>query len=161
MLLLGVLVAIGLGYVAYGAIALGWFSDDPILITYRLEDPPQPRRSRQANVSPQVRNVVFGMDGKYVLTSIRVEQVAESEQGEMAGGVYVAPRTAPLWHMVADGDGSERTQRFNYGQPLRGMKSAIEGQPRAEPLQPDTPYRIIVEAGQRRAELEFSTTAVK
>ncbi len=161
--LLGALIAIGLGYAGYRAVSGGWFSNAPIQITARLEDPVgPPRRRLGASPAPAVKTVIFGMDGKYQLTSIRVEPVVTDEAAtvESEPGVFIVPDTGPVWHVVAEnpGDGSDRVQRFSYGQRLGGMKSAIEEQRWAGRLQPDKPYRIVVEAGKRRGELQFQTT---
>lgn len=164
--LVGIFVAILVGWLAYGVLVQGWFSHQPILITYRLDDPVRypRRRDRATPPPPAVRSVVFGMDQKYVLTSIRVEPiVSDGEAGasESSETVFVAPDTSPLWHIVTEGEGPKRLQSFRYGERIAGMTSAIEGQRSARPLEPDTPYRIVVEAGSRKAELEFRTEVAR
>jgi hypothetical protein len=106
-----------------------WFRQTPIQIT------PSIRPGRTSKLNPEVYPVTFMLDGKYRLTSIKVVSVADTKTNKF-------PR--PLWHMISD-TASQATKIIVYGAPLRGMKPSIP-RARPEPLHPNIPYRLFIEA---------------
>ncbi|MBI2925601.1 MAG: hypothetical protein HYY24_07845 [Verrucomicrobia bacterium] len=99
-----------------------------------------------ATVRPnwKVYPVTFALDGKYELTSVKVAAVAALQTNKHA---------KPLWHLVSKSN-SVPTRGFAYGQPIRGMKPFLEGA-RPQPLEPGAPYRLLVEAGRARGQVDF------
>lgn len=102
-----------------------------------------PRNDDSEPVCP----VSFSFDGKYKLTAIKVVNA-----GEFATNKYATP----LWHMISDSN-SLPTKSIVYGFKVPGMKPAV---PRAkpEPLDPDTPYVLLVEAGNVKSQTNFHTS---
>jgi hypothetical protein len=167
VIMTGMLAAVVLGYLAYGSFALGWFSSGPIQIMAIHETPPRtpPQRRRGADLvpapaPPRVKSILFGMDTKYYLTSIRVEPVVTGDEIDSEDR-FTLPSDEPMWHVVAVDGGPSRIQRFHYGQRIEGMTAAEEGPRRARPLEPGKLYRIIIEAGKRRGEMEFEAQAAR
>jgi hypothetical protein len=102
------------------------------------------RSSRDARSS--VDPVSFTLDGKYELTSIKV----------VADGEYQTNKYAhALWHLVSESN-SVATKGIIYGMRIKGMESDI-AKARPEPLQPNTPYRLLLEAGKYKGETVFKT----
>ncbi len=106
-----------------------FFRKEPIQIT------PSIRPGRPSRVNPEVYPVSFLLDNKYRLKSVKVVTREDAEKSKY-------PR--PLWHMVSD-SASRATKMIIYGMPIPGMKPAIP-KARPEPLQPNVPYRLIIEA---------------
>ena len=102
-----------------------------------------PRDPDQAAVHP----VSFALDGKYKLTTIKVVATEDFATNKYA---------APLWHLVSDSN-SVPTKSIVYGFPIKGMKPALP-HARPEPLQPDTPYLLLLEAGSTKAQTNFHTS---
>ncbi|HSY44093.1 MAG TPA: hypothetical protein VK811_09275 [Candidatus Acidoferrum sp.] len=88
--------------------------------------------------------VLFGMEGKFKLTEIKVVSLASFQTN---------PNTPPLWHLISDSN-STPVQQFTYGQRIRGMKPAFAG---AEPedLETNVMYRLIVSAGKIKGQHDF------
>jgi hypothetical protein len=87
------------------------------------------------------------LDGKYRLTSIKV----------VASEAYKTNKFAlPVWHLVSTSN-SVPTIGFIYGMTIQGMKPA-KTNTRPERLEPNSVYRIILEAGRARGEDEFRTS---
>jgi hypothetical protein len=109
------------------------------------------RPGRLSSLNPDAYPVTFMLDGKYKLTSIKVVSVADAKTNKYPH---------PLWHMISD-SASEPTKIITYGSKdnLRGMKPSVpKGRP--EPLQPNVPYRIYVEAGKAIGTNDFMTKEV-
>lgn len=120
-----------------------FFRQPPIQIT------PTIRPGATSRLNPDAYPVTFMLDGKYALTSIKVVKVDEIKTNKYA---------RPLWHMISDST-SVPTKWFIYGQRIQGMKPSI---PRAtpEPLQPNVPYRLLVETKDRKGQVDFKTYEV-
>lgn len=89
--------------------------------------------------------IFFGLEDKeYPLTQIKVVRVDEIATNKYAHA---------MWHLVAESNSAPVTD-FVYGLPIPGMKPAVT-QTVAEPLLPNVPYRILVEAGKLKGEKDF------
>jgi hypothetical protein len=115
-----------------------WFR--PVRIQISSSNRPMPGLPDDATTCP----VAFGFDGRYGLTSIEVVSLAEVETN----------RHAPaLWHLVSRSN-SVPTRGFTYGQAIGGMQPFDPGRP-AQPLQPNTRYRLVVTAGRAHGQVDF------
>ncbi|MDQ6630412.1 MAG: hypothetical protein M3Y82_01480 [Verrucomicrobiota bacterium] len=104
--------------------------------------------ARQSNSSsPQVS---FSFDGKYKLTALKVVPAAEFETNKYAH---------PIWNLFAETN-SVPTKGIIYGFSVAGMKPA-RPRGKAEPLQPNVKYRLLVEAGARKGETDFQIPGTK
>jgi hypothetical protein len=110
---------------------------------------PSIRPGQVSRLNPDVYPVSFMLDGKYRLTTLKVITLADAKTNKY-------PR--PIWHMISD-SASSPTKIIIYGAPIKGMKPSIP-KARPEPLQPDTPYRLILEAGKQRGQVDFKTVEV-
>jgi hypothetical protein len=81
-------------------------------------------------------SLIFGFNAPVQLTEIKVVPLAEYEMNAAV---------APLWHLVAK-PRSAPVKIFTYGERIEGMTPFIEGD-RAQPLEPNISYRILVTAG--------------
>ena len=128
--------------VVLGAVYLYYFTDffsSPVVqISFR------PRMDRSRDSKEISYSGSFSFDTKCRLTEIKVVPVAELETNKYAHAV---------WHLIADKP-SAPTKGLVYGEPIKGMKPKVPKM-KAQPLQPGTKYRIILEAGDRRGEKDF------
>jgi hypothetical protein len=121
--------------------------DLPIHVTIRPRIGMRARIQPGANDQPPPKLVTFNLGGGlYKLTFIAVYSMSELATNKDA---------SPIWHMVSDSN-SIPVENFVYGWNIRGMHPEIKGS-HAEPLQPDTGYRVVVKAGSRRGVHEFKT----
>jgi hypothetical protein len=135
---IGVLLVLGGIYVHFFT---HWFEKRQIGISASL------RPSRRADATSYM--AVFSLNGDYNLTSLKVLP--------MEGNKF-NPAALPVWHLVSDSN-SAPTRAFRYGQPIRGMKSALKGV-RPDPLTPGMVYRLIVTAGDVTGQKDFKVKAV-
>ena len=122
-----------------------WFSHESIQIIPQIRPGRQsqiPRPGDQSAVYP----VSFAFDKKYSLTSIKVVSADELKTNKYAN---------PVWHVVSESN-TPPLRAVIYGQHIRGMKPAIE-KARPEPLQPDVPYIVFIEAGKIKGKTNFFT----
>lgn len=121
-----------------------FFRLEPIQIT------PSIRPGRPSRVNQEVYPVAFLLDNRYRLKSVKVVAKADAETNKY-------PR--PLWHMISD-SGSRTVKMIVYGMPIPGMKPSVP-KARPEPLQPNVPYRLIVEdIDGRTGYVDFKTVEV-
>jgi hypothetical protein len=101
-------------------------------------------RARRNHGNEDLPYVLFGMEGRFKLTEIKVVPLASFQTNSA---------TPPVWHLVSDSN-SPPVQQFVYGQRIRGMKPAFSG---AEPedLETNVTYRLIILAGKVRGEHDF------
>ncbi|MGH7951687.1 MAG: hypothetical protein ACREFE_07180 [Limisphaerales bacterium] len=135
-----VLIAFALALaVVYIYFFTDWFKSKTIQIVH-TERPMIRRFRRGAPISV----ITFGFDRAYRLNEIKVVPL-------------VAWRTnsavLPVWHLISDA-GSEPLKFFRYGQPVRGMKPSVAGS-RAQPLEPNVIYRLLVRAGSIKGRHDF------
>ncbi len=90
-------------------------------------------------------NINFGMDHEYKLTSVKVVALNELETNKYAH---------PLWELTTDSN-SAPIQTFSYGHRIHGMRPAIKGAT-ADPLTPNIPYRLLIEAGGKKGHHDFT-----
>ncbi len=122
-----------------------WFAGDDIHIFYTSR--PQRggflRRARRPDTS-EVNPVIFGIDRKLKLTSIKVVPVSDLQTNQYPHAI---------WQLVSESN-SPPIKSFIYGLPVPGMHPAVKGVA-PEPLQPGVSYRLFIEAGGRRAQRDF------
>lgn len=142
--LLVVLVLLGTGY----AWMNDWFRKPGIQIIPQV----RPNRVSQIPRSDEtaVYPVSFALDGKYNLTSVKVVSAEELKSKKYPEA---------LWHLISDSN-SIPTKSFLYGQKIQGMKPSVpRGKP--QPLQPNTPYVLLIEAaGRIKGQTNFLTKEV-
>ncbi len=112
---------------------------------------PQIRPGHIANASrsgglPPVYPVSFSFPGKYKLTSIKVVAADDLKTNKYAN---------PVWYLISDSN-SVPKKAIIYGDKIQGMKPAIAGM-RPEPLQPNVPYVVMIEAGKIKGQTNFLT----
>jgi hypothetical protein len=102
------------------------------------------RRVRRHGGDTDLPYVLFGMEGRFKLTEVKVVPLANFQTNA---------DTPPVWHLVSDSN-SPPVQQFVYGQRIRGMKPAFSG---AEPedLQTNIMYRLLVSAGKVKGQHDF------
>lgn len=88
---------------------------------------------------------VFVFDPPVDVTSIKVFRVSELATNKYAH---------PMWNLVATNKAAS-VRAFIYGAPVPGMKPAID-KTKAEPLEPNQSYKLVVEAGKATGEKEFT-----
>ena len=103
----------------------------------QIETPTEP-----AAVDP----ISFTFDNRYELTSVKVVLDSEYQTNKYAHS---------FWHLVSDSN-SVPTKGVIYGMKVKGMESEIP-KARPEPLQPNTSYRLFIEAGKIKGETVFKT----
>ena len=97
----------------------------------------------------QVYPVSFLLDGQYQLKSVKVVAVGAYETNKL---------TPPLWHLVAYTN-VPPTEGFLYGQRLPGMRPWLTNA-RPQRLEPNTVYRLFVQAGRAKGQIDFHTSGL-
>ncbi|PYM10656.1 MAG: hypothetical protein DME18_15820, partial [Verrucomicrobia bacterium] len=133
--------------VLLGGIYIYYFTDwinHPHIQIIAQTRPIQPR-GPVAKVYP----VSFLLDGKYKLRSVKVVPLAEYATNKF---------TPPFWHLIAHTNVAS-VEGFLYGQRIPGMRPWItNAQPRR--LEPDTVYRLFVESGRAKGQIDFHTSGL-
>ena len=126
-----------------------WFTTEKIQISDRsgpaLRFPPRGNRGRSA-ASP----ILFEFNQEVALSSIKVVAVSDAETNKYPHALWdLVPVLKPV-----------KAEGFEYGVLPPGMKTTV---PRtiAEPLQPGVKYRLIIEAGSRKVEHDFTAQPLK
>ena len=122
-----------------------WFAGDVIQIQCRSRPARlfSPRRNRPPTTS-ETDPMVFMFQPKLKLTSLKVIPVHEIETNKYPH---------PVLYLVSDSN-SVPIDGWAYGWPIRGMRPAVKGAT-PDPLEPGVAYRLIIEAGKRKAERDF------
>ncbi len=107
----------------------------------------RPNLRRRPGNEPEPPNLNFAFDRDYKLTCVKVIPVAE-----LATNKY----PHPLWELDSDSN-SPPIRTFSYGMHIRGMHPSVKGAA-PDPLQPNTTYRLEIEAGGLKGEHDFSIT---
>jgi len=121
-----------------------WFGSAPIHI-YDRSRPARgflARRGRADNSA--INTLVFGFNRPLRLTSVKVVPLSD-----VATNKY----PHPIWELVSESN-SVPTTSFGYGFFIRGMHPKVKGA-QADPLEPNVPYRLFIEAGALKAEHDF------
>ena len=113
----------------------------------RIQILAQTRPIRPTRSSGKAYPVSFLLDGNYRLTAVKVVPLSAFETNKY---------TRPLWHLVAYTN-APPTQGFLYGARITGMKAATTNV-QTQPLQPNSAYRLLVEAGRAHGQLDFRTS---
>ncbi len=107
--------------------------------------PRQPGTAVNNQPLPRMIAVVFD-GGPRALSSVEVYQADELATNKDA---------KPVWHLVSETN-SAPVEDFVYGWQIRGMHPAVKGA-RAQALQPDTTYRVVVHSGSIEGHHDFKT----
>ena len=129
----------------YVAFFTDWFRQPQIQILPQIRPPQRGTRAAPQGDTP-VYPVTFAFDKKYQFTEIRVVAAEDEKTNKYPHAV---------WHMISDSN-SIPTKALVYGAPIRGMKPKV---PRAQPdpLEPDVPYVLYVQAGNAMGKQKFQT----
>ncbi|MFM8360693.1 MAG: hypothetical protein ACKOET_19255 [Verrucomicrobiota bacterium] len=128
----------------YVAFFTDWLNPAPIEIVPQIRDMPPPRARMPGRLPPDFQPVVFALDGKYSLTSIKV--IRDDSTNKYVG---------VMWHVVADRR-IEPAKAVLYGRVPRGMRAFEEGK-KVQKLEPGVKYRLELEAGRRKGSVVFQT----
>ena len=115
----------------------------------RIQIIAQTRPIQPRGESAKVYPVSFLLDGRYKLTSVRVVLLSAFATNRF---------TSPLWHLVAYTN-VPPTEGFLYGQLIAGMRPGITNS-HPQPLEPVTAYRLFVEAGRAKGQIDFQTSGI-
>lgn len=124
----------------YAVYFTDWFQPKTIQIFHTSRNL-RPRLLRGGGALPSLQ---FGISRQLQLTELRVVPAA---------GFQTNKNVLPLWHLVTVSN-SVPVKMFYYGQFIGGLKPAIKGT-RAQPLETNVTYRLIVTAGQFKGEHDF------
>jgi hypothetical protein len=133
---------------AYAYFFTDWFTHETIQIIPQIR-PGRAANAKRSGDTPPVYPVSFSFDGKYKLTSVKVVSADDLKTNKYAN---------PLWYLISDSN-SAPTKAIVYGYPIKGMKPAV-AQTRPEPLQPNLPYVLFVEAGKIKGQTNFFTKEI-
>ena len=123
------------------------FKKPSIQISHTIR-PPGFSRRRPANPTDEPVNLInFGLGGDYKLTSVKVVSIPELKTNQYAH---------PVWELTTESN-SAPVRVITYGLHIRGMHPPVKGAT-ADPLTPNIPYRLYVEAGPIKGEHEFTIT---
>lgn len=123
-----------------------YFRKPHIQLSHTFRETPYTRRRTPAGEEP-AKAVIFGLNGQYRLTSIKVVSVPELQTNKYPH---------PVWELTSDSN-SIPTKVFVYGIPIRGMHPKVKGA-KADELDPNIPYRLFVAAGNLKGEHDFRIT---
>lgn len=125
-----------------------WFAKDTIQIYDRSRPartlPWAGKRDSESKVDP----LIFGFSASLKLKTLKVIPLSAIATNEFPH---------PLWHLVSDSN-SVPVKSLFYGQPIRGMRPAVKGAI-AEPLEPGTGYRLVIEAESFKGHHDFTPAA--
>jgi hypothetical protein len=127
-----------------------WFAKENIQIFHRSRPVRggSLRRGKRVDTQPAVEPLFFSFDRKLKLTSLKVIPLQEIETNKY-------PK--PIWDLVSDSN-SIPIKDLLYGMPIKGMRPNVKGAT-ADPLEPGVKYRLLIEAGPRKAEHDFEPVA--
>jgi hypothetical protein len=97
-----------------------------------------------------VNPVTFRLERPYKLTELKVVMLDEWQTNK---------NCLPLWHLVADTNSVPVSGFFNYGQPIRGMKTEVPGA-KPLPLKPGVKYRMFITDGSATGRIDFQPLAL-
>ena len=115
------------------------FGGQPIQLSHRL------LRSRPGAGTAAAEPIIFLLDREVELTSLKVISLTALETNKNA---------IPIWHLVSDST-SFHLKEFYYGRRIEGMEPALKGS-QPSPLQPGISYRVLIEAGHKKAQDDFN-----
>ena len=109
----------------------------------------QTRPIQPKGPAAKVYPVSFLLDGRYKLTSVKVV---------LLSGLATNKFTPPLWHLVAYTN-VPSVEGFLYGQQIPGMRPWMTNA-RPQQLEPNTAYRLLLEAGRAQGQIDFHTSGL-
>ncbi len=131
-----------------GGIYAYYFTD--LINTPRIQIIKSNRMVRSPRQGDVVYPVAFTMDGKYELTAVKVVS---------ANALVTNKHPVPLWHLVTKSN-TPPLHGFYYGQRIPGLTPATTNA-RPQRLNPGVPYRLYIEAGRAKGEIEFTAQPVE
>lgn len=137
--LLLILFVLALGTV-YAAFFTDWFKPATVKIFHTSRN----IRLNFHHHGGTMPSLIFGISRKLQFTELKIVPLEEFETNKDA---------VPLWHLVSDSN-SVPVKTFFYGQFIGGMRPAIKGV-RAEPLETNVTYRLLITAGKIKGEHDF------
>ncbi len=141
------LIAVALGGVSL-YLNTDWFSKEGIHITHRSR-PVRSSLFRRKRVDDSTINpIFFAFDRKLKLSALRIVPLSDVQTNKYPH---------PVWDLVSESN-SVPTKDFAYGMPIKGMHPAVKGA-NPDPLEPDVPYRLYIEADGLKAEHDFTPQA--
>lgn len=108
----------------------------------------RPRVTR--STSGDQYSVSFSFDRRCELTDVKVVSLTEVQTNKYARA---------YWHIISDAS-SAPTKGILYGENQRGMKPKIPKM-KAEPLQAGQKYRLLIEAGKNKGQVDFDIPSRK
>ena len=138
-ILIGVAALLAAVYVTYFT---DWIQTPTIQIICQVRPSLGPRDSNATFP------VLFTLDDKYLLTSVKVIPVA---------ALATNRNPLPLWHLIRFTN-APPLKGFMYGAPITGMRSSVP-KARAQPLQPHVTYRLLIASGRAKGQLDFQAAA--
>ncbi len=138
--------------VALGGAYAVWFTDWFRSESLQIVAVPRPAAGKPRRIDPNqppVHPVSFTFNRKCELTSLKVLAAEDFATNKFP---------VALWHLVSESN-SVPTRSFLYGQPIKGMHSAV-ARMRPEPLVAGVKYILQVEAGKVHGEVGFITSEV-
>lgn len=125
-ILVAVAVVLGAFYIVHFS---SWFKPNLLLISH----------------NERFGRINFSLSSDCLLTDVKVVSVSA-----LASNKYALP----AWELTS-GSNSVPTRIFSYGERIRGMKPVVDNAV-PEQLVPGQTYKLIVQAGSRKAEHEFT-----
>jgi hypothetical protein len=121
----------------------------PVIQIFHTFRPRSATRTRRPPDAPdgQIKSLIFGMGADYKLTSVKVISL-----NELATNKYAHP----VWELSSDSN-SVPLKAFSYGSPISGMHPAVKNAA-PDPLLPNVPYRLLIEAGSLKGQHDFTIT---
>ena len=103
------------------------------------------RHIQYARARNDLPYVLFGMEGDYRLTEVKVVPLADFQKN---------PSATPVWHLISTSN-SISIKEFTYGQHIHGMKPAIAGE-EPQDLATNVVYHLMLTAGKIKGEHNFT-----
>ncbi|MDB6025869.1 MAG: hypothetical protein JWM68_2092 [Verrucomicrobiales bacterium] len=107
-------------------------------------------KEKEKEPAAETYPVSFTFRQDYRINEIKVVSAEEFKTNKYAH---------PLWHMISDSS-SRPMKGFTYGSKIAGMKPSLP-RGKAEALQTDVTYLLLIDAGKNQGEISFKTKAVK
>jgi hypothetical protein len=115
-----------------------WFRPRVIKLFYTT------RQIEYYRARPDLPYVLFGLEGSYRLTEVKVMSL-----DDLKGN----PGAQPQWHLIGK-PSSVPIKMFTYGERIHGMKPAMKGEDAAA-LATNEVYRLFVAAGRAKGQIDF------
>jgi hypothetical protein len=102
------------------------------------------RHIQYARARNDLPYILFGMEGTYRLTEIKVVALTDFQKN---------PSAASVWHLISVSN-SIPIKDFTYGQHIHGMKPSVAGEEPGD-LETNVMYHLIVKAGHIQGTHDF------